>query len=364
MKTTKFFSFMVVSLLSSIGSIAQTWNIPTHNSAGSNYIGTSTGQTTIQSQSSLLFRANGSNMMFIHTNGNVGIGTLTPNTGLHIRKSDSWGTALWLDAAHSGLDGYNWTIQSTGGNHHSGKGNLAFFREGGPRSLTLCPDGNVLIGWNWFAQQKATALLDLQRYEPTLGGKNVMVKLSNNYVGGEGHLNEPAILFDNGTTQTTYGDGWAVGGQVAANGPNNVADGRFRISHYLTSSGATTFRDLFTILHDGRVLIGTSCKPVDINAKLAVNGTIYATSIKVRTTNNGCFPDYVFSPDYKLRSLSEVEEFIKENSHLPEVPSAEEVERSGIDVAEMNEILLKKVEELTLYIIEMRKEIDQLKSNK
>ncbi len=115
--------------------------------------------------------------------------------------------------------------------------------------------------------------------------------------------------------------------------------------------------------HNGSLFIGSnpSCTfPSD--AKLAVNGKIYATAIQVKLSGtNGCFPDYVFEKEYKLLSLPEVEKYIKENKHLPEVPSALEVEEKGIDLAEMNTILLKKIEELTLHMIDMKKEIEVLK---
>jgi hypothetical protein len=62
--------------------------------------------------------------------------------------------------------------------------------------------------------------------------------------------------------------------------------------------------------------------------------------------------DYVFNDDYKLRSLSSLESFIKQNKHLPEVPSAKEVEEKGISVGDNQALLLKKIEELTLYVIE------------
>jgi hypothetical protein len=77
-----------------------------------------------------------------------------------------------------------------------------------------------------------------------------------------------------------------------------------------------------------------------------------------------CWPDYVFSRNYKLPSLSEVEQFITENQHLPNVPSAAEVKENGIELGEMNAILLQKVEELTLYIIALQKQVDELKNGK
>jgi hypothetical protein len=89
---------------------------------------------------------------------------------------------------------------------------------------------------------------------------------------------------------------------------------------------------------------------------------VYAEKMEIRTDALGCYwPDYVFASDYNLRSLDEVAAFIEENQHLPEVPSVAEVVEKGIDVGEMNTLLLKKVEELTLYIIQQQKEINELK---
>lgn len=71
-------------------------------------------------------------------------------------------------------------------------------------------------------------------------------------------------------------------------------------------------------------------------------------------------PDYVFLRDYKLLNLNDVEKFIEKNKHLPDVPSAAEMKEKGVDMAEMNMTLLKKVEELTLYVIEQNKKIERL----
>lgn len=75
------------------------------------------------------------------------------------------------------------------------------------------------------------------------------------------------------------------------------------------------------------------------------------------------WPDYVFEPDYKLLGLDELRAFIKQHKHLPEIPSAKEVEENGVSVGEMNALLLKKIEELTLHMIELKGEIDSLKKN-
>jgi hypothetical protein len=83
---------------------------------------------------------------------------------------------------------------------------------------------------------------------------------------------------------------------------------------------------------------------------LDVNGTIKATEIKVEAKT----ADFVFEEDYQLKSLEEVEQFVQENKHLPDVPSAKQMEEDGVGLAEMNKLLLQKVEELTLYSIEQQ----------
>lgn len=104
---------------------------------------------------------------------------------------------------------------------------------------------------------------------------------------------------------------------------------------------------------DGNVGIGTS-KPME---KLSVNGTIRAKEIKVEAEP---WPDYVFKEDYPLLSLSETESYIKEHGHLPEVPNATEVAENGLPLGEMNRILLQKIEELTLHLIEKDKTLDEV----
>ncbi|MNE34203.1 hypothetical protein D3C87_511320 [compost metagenome] len=104
---------------------------------------------------------------------------------------------------------------------------------------------------------------------------------------------------------------------------------------------------------DGNLLLGATASGGE---KLSINGNIRAKEVKVETVN---WPDYVFKSDYKLLSLPETEEFIKQNGHLPEVPKASEVEEMGVSLGEMNKILLKKIEELTLQVIELNKKIDR-----
>ncbi len=109
--------------------------------------------------------------------------------------------------------------------------------------------------------------------------------------------------------------------------------------------------------NSGNVGIGTT----DPKNLLDVNGTIHAREVKVDLTG---WSDFVFHPSYQLKPLTEVEKFIKANGHLHDIPSAAEVEQNGVNVGEMQKKLLQKVEELTLYVIELKKENEQLKEDK
>lgn len=104
---------------------------------------------------------------------------------------------------------------------------------------------------------------------------------------------------------------------------------------------------------NGNIGIGTTIP----DEKLTVKGKIHTQEVRVDMAGP-LVPDYVFANDYKLKSLQEVEDFIKENKHLPEIPSSNEIENNGLMLAQMNMSLLKKIEELTLYMISQNKLLD------
>ncbi|SFW21515.1 hypothetical protein SAMN02927921_00612 [Sinomicrobium oceani] len=109
--------------------------------------------------------------------------------------------------------------------------------------------------------------------------------------------------------------------------------------------------DLMVLRNNGYVGIGT----LQPDARLTVNGNIHTREVKV-DLNGAVAPDYVFAEDYYLLSLEEVQGHIREKGHLPGVPSAKQMEKEGIKLKEMNLKLLEKVEELTLYVLELKEE--------
>ena len=257
----------------------------------------------------------------ILNNGNVGIGITIPQNKLHSVSLGNTGHASAL--IHGQYYGLYTSTQATSSNYY------AFVVEsgsnqngsGGIPRFYVRADGNVGIGTN----SPSTKL---------------HIADGNNYVriGDINGFSTPVI-------------------ELADGAPVQI-EGYESHLRFLTS-GAEHLR----ITSDGNIGIGTTETK---GYKLAVNGPAIFTKAVVKQYNN--WPDYVFSSSYKLLSLREVEAFIKQHKHLPDVPTAKEVEKNGLDLGDNQAVLLKKIEELTLYAIcadkkneEQQKEIKELK---
>ncbi len=114
------------------------------------------------------------------------------------------------------------------------------------------------------------------------------------------------------------------------------------------------------IIISGKLGIGIETSDFSIgDHKLYINGSILAKEVKVNLKSN--WSDFVFDEEYNLQNLEELEQYIEKENHLPDVPSDSEIQKGGVNLSEMNAILLQKIEELTLYIIEQNKEQQKLK---
>ncbi len=161
-------------------------------------------------------------------------------------------------------------------------------------------------------------------------------------------------LYDWGYNQLSregdFGLFWADGRSIGSQ--NNMAG-------FVIAPWGGNARVGIRITSTGNVGIGTALTSNTPQYKLAVNGTIGAKQVIIEITSDA-WADYVFDDHYKLRSINEVESFIKSNKHLPSLPSSQEVARDGLDMAAMDARLLEKIEELTLYIIAQDKRIEAL----
>jgi hypothetical protein len=121
---------------------------------------------------------------------------------------------------------------------------------------------------------------------------------------------------------------------------------------------AFEFTDQGILKIQGKLIIGngtTMCSPAD--SKASIDGKLYAREVVVNAVS---WCDYVFKPDYKLMPICDLKEYIKTNSHLPDVPTEKDVITDGINLGNSNAVLLKKIEELTLYVIQQEERIKEL----
>ncbi len=185
---------------------------------------------------------------------------------------------------------------------------------------------------------------------------NLQVHNSAIMVSGTNGAGGPMIVFSDNVNSTAYPNGrWGI--EYVPNKGLNF----WQPWNPSTGGGGNYF---MLLKDDGKVGIGTENTPsivgsADISAyKLYVKGGILTEEVRVRTG----WADYVFADDYDLKPLSEVENFISENKHLPNVPSSQQVEEEGISLGEICKIQQEKIEELTLYIIEQNKRIEALEA--
>lgn len=265
--------------------------------------------------------------MYIGGDGNVGIGTTTPGTKLTVfTGSDNVGivhsdgvvdVGTYLGAGLSGVNG-GW-LGSISNNP------LYFFTNFNWPQMTLLQNGNFGIGTET---------------------PHAQLQLSNQI------SNRRIVLWENADNDHQYA-GFGMNGltlryQVEQTASNHI---------FYAGASASTSNELMRIQGDGRVAIGGSAAN---NYKLTVRGSVICTDLRVQLQP---FPDYVFAHDYKMLALNELENYVAANKHLPGMPTAAEVEEQEVTVGQLQLKLVEKVEELTLYVIELNKKNEQLKSD-
>jgi hypothetical protein len=154
----------------------------------------------------------------------------------------------------------------------------------------------------------------------------------------------PGFIVEHNSTTAAYG--------VMFKAKNNLS------KSFVIQNNVGTQYEPFIVYGDGKTKIGQKANYNHTDALLTVDGKGVFKEVYVTNQN---WADFVFAAEYKLPSLKDVEAFYKLNKHLPEIPSAKEVEEKGVSVGEMNKLLLQKIEELTIYLVEQQKEIDALK---
>mgnify|MGYP003575561206 CR=1 FL=1 len=288
--------------------------------------------------------------------GNIGMGTTNPEFKLHVN-----GTVGILNGMRLAGDANFGQIVG-----RVGKGLNFYTNDGVSNPLTLSSAGNVGIGIA-APQDKLdvdgtiTSGVVSIGHKPFLGAKNLVSLGSDNH--GTLLLGSNIFTSNEGSTPSVLkiakSHGSLAGAGIVI--PGNAQDYQGSIIFHSAPPTSVLENQEFSsprmiIDENGLVGIGT-LTPREL---LSVNGKIRAKEIKVETAN---WPDYVFYREHKLTPLEDVESYIKTNNHLPEIPSAIEVTKEGISLGEMNAKLLKKIEELTLYLIEQNKELKEIKSS-
>jgi len=295
------------------------------------------------------------------------------------KTSDAWGGLMWNNNAAYYGNGDDFTIYTYGNrdiNFQTGSGNVIFFP-----SSTI--SGNIGIGvtdpvnrLHVYDNRAGYAPLVVQNSNPSGLGLLVKAGAGSAYVADFRKADNTTLVRIDGYGNIGIGDNnpWAPltlkkisndnkneGVALASSGADYSA-----IGYRFKANGSNYYQ----VLYNGSEIQwkhfdGSNYVPRMIlknNGNVAIQGKLEAKEIKVQLLPTA---DFVFNDNYELKEIQEVESFIKENRHLPDFPSANEIEENGVNLGEMDAKLLQKIEELTLYMIDQNKRIEKLeKENK
>jgi len=352
---------------------ANNWGLTGNAAAATDFVGTTNNV-------SLKFKVNSTKSGLINADTQVtyfgfGAGGLVPDA---TQYNTSFGyLAMYGTAATTGTNNVAIGRQTLFSNT-TGAANAAI----GSNALLSNTTGSNNMAFGGLAMQNNTtginnvAVGSQALFTNTVGNLNIGIGTNalsqkglgdNNVAIGNGVLN--GLI--SGNQNTAIG---SSAGEFATTGNGNIflgyQAGRSEIGSntlYIANTSTTTpliYGDLTTnFLAVGQVAVADRAAATSGGYKLLVKGGLLTEKIKVAVAGTADWADYVFDPSYKLMPLDKVESFVKENKHLPNVPSAEEMTKNGIDIGKNSAKMMEKIEELTLYIIELKKEIDLLKKN-
>jgi hypothetical protein len=315
------------------------------------------------------------NAYFATHSGNVGIGTTTPGAKLDVNGSVKFSNIPeYLDAGELLVM-----------NNDENIGTMRIQDAFSNFCNISCINGNIGIGSN-IPENLLTSRLTVKVDELCLSALNLLNSEGNSlfYVANNGKVgvgtSNPYVNFEvhgdfliarsSSPQYPGFDAAYIKGGDEDEYGSSPLdpsyswyRDQKTGIFHpsqniiAFSTNGQEVFRaDGSNVIIKNQLLINTTTP--DPTAKLTVRGKIKASEIDIIEIDD--IPDYVFEKDYSLMNLKDLEEYVSKNKHLPDMPSAKLIKDNGMPLGKMNTLLLKKVEELTLYIIELKKQNDEL----
>ena len=279
------------------------------------------------------FGTNGTRRMTIKANGGVGIGTSNPREELHLYRNavTPVGVLMGNSLTGNGRRGFLVDYHSSGGAELWNFENTdMWFGTNGSRRMTIKANGDVGIG-------TSNPNGDL-----TVSANDAKLVVRDNATNNSANAARLELL-------EYAGGSFSGGGYMHWDGSKN----QLRLG---TKESGNPDK-IVLVVDRSRQNVGIGTTNPNQNYKLSVNGKIRAKEVVVETG----WSDFVFDEGYELKTLKEVEQFINEHGHLPGIPSATEVDENGVKLGEMGSKLLMKIEELTLYMMQMKAELEQIK---
>lgn len=324
------------------------------NSGGnSNYTGESQSLTLLNSPSNLTSTNVTANSLVISWSDNSNAETgyqiersLTPGNGFSSIITLGQNTFTYMNQDLSPGTNYYYRIKAIGGSTTSSlySDQLAVSTimspPASPSNLQVVSSTSSYVNLTWTDGSDNETGFDIERSETQASGYSVI-----------GSVNQNTISY----SDQTILPGATYYYKVRAKNDGGFSDYTTIVAAIIGLDGATELCKNIFCTTDG-VGIGTSVVPVGY--KMAVRGKVIMEGAKIDVISK--WPDYVFEDSYPIRDIQEVKNYIKKNGHLPDVPSSATVEREGIDVEQINVLLLQKIEEMSLYLIQMEERIKKL----